>query len=161
MIKKTHQMRTEKEQTNTEKEVIESVTVEMPKSVNFLVTKKLSDELDNIMNYINEEIKKIENVRELLLKNENDNLKLIANNHMLMINYSILIIENKKICTDIDELTERLNMEKTIENKNEFADEEYATVFFLSLQKTLGKKLIKKIKELKINHNNITKILSK
>ena len=161
MIKKTHQMRTEKEQTNTEKEVIESVTVEMPKSVNFLVTKKLSDELDNIMNYINEEIKKIENIRELLLKNENDNLKLIANNHMLMINYSILIIENKKICTDIDELTERLNMEKTIENKNEFADEEYAKVFFLSLQKTLGKKLIKKIKELKINHNNITKILSK
>ena len=161
MIKKTHQMRNEEEQMNTEKEVIESVTVEMPKSVNFLVTKKLSDELDNIMNYINEEIKKIENVRELLLKNENDNLKLIANNHMLMINYSILIIENKKICTDIDELTERLNMEKTIENKNEFADEEYAKVFFLSLQKTLGKKLIKKIKELKINHNNITKILSK
>ena len=161
MIKKTHQMRNEEEQMNTEKEVIESVTVEMPKSVNFLVTKKLSDELDNIMNYINEEIKKIENVRELLLKNENDNLKLIVNNHMLMINYSILIIENKKICTDIDELTERLNMEKTIENKNEFADEEYAKVFFLSLQKTLGKKLIKKIKELKINHNNITKILSK
>ena len=161
MIKKKYQMRTEEKQMNTEKEVIESVTVEMPKSVNFLVTKKLSDELDNIMNYINEEIKKIENVRELLLKNENDNLKLIANNHMLMINYSILIIENKKICTDIDELTERLNMEKTIENKNEFADEEYAKVFFLSLQKTLGKKLIKKIKELKINHNNITKILSK
>ena len=100
MIKKKYQMRTEEKQMNTEKEVIESVTVEMPKSVNFLVTKKLSDELDNIMNYINEEIKKIENVRELLLKNENDNLKLIANNHMLMINYSILIIENKKICTD-------------------------------------------------------------
>ena len=161
MIKKTHQMRTEKKQTNTEKEVIESVTVEMPKSVNFLVTKKLSDELDNIMNYINEEIKKTLNVRELLLKNQDNNLKLIANNHMLMINYSILIIENNKICTDIDELTERLNIKKTIENKNEFANEEYAKVFFLSLQKTLAKKLIKKIKELKINHNNITKILSK
>ena len=161
MIKKTHQMRIEEEQMNTEKEVIESVTVEMPKSVNFLVTKKLSDELDNTINYINEEIKKTLNVRELLLKNQDNNLKLIANNHMLMINYSILIIENNKICTDIDGLTERLNIKKTIENKNEFANEEYAKVFFLSLQKTLAKKLIKKIKELKINHNNITKILSK
>lgn len=78
-----------------------------------------------------------------------------------MINYSILIIENNKICTDIDELTKRLNIDKTIEKKNEFGNEEYAKVFFLSLQKTLAKKLIKKIKELKINHNNITKILSK
>lgn len=59
MIKKKHQMITEEEQMNTEKEVIESFTVVMPKSVNFLVNKKLSDELDNTINYINEEIKKL------------------------------------------------------------------------------------------------------
>jgi hypothetical protein len=149
-------------------EVLEGVTVTMPESINFHVKKKLSDELDNMKNYINEEMKKTVDIRESLLKNHDDNYKLIANDSMLMINYSILIVENDKICTDIDQLGKTLFSEKNynsdkkiIKKKSEFYNKEYYEVFFLSLDKMLAKKLIKKIKELKINHKNITKILSK
>ena len=149
-------------------EVMEGITVTMPESINFLVKKKLSDELDNMKNYINEEMKKTVDIRDSLLKNQDDNYKLIANDSMLMINYSILLVENNKICTDIDQLGKTLFSEKNfnsnkkiIKKKSEFDNEEYSEVFFLSLDKMLAKKLIKKIKELKINHKNITEILSK
>ena len=138
-------------------------------SLDLLVNKKLRDEVKNMKKYINEQMKKTVDYRHTLLENQTDTNNLIANNHILMINYSILLIENNTMCTNINELGEQLFAKKkfkisdiaNIEEQSKYANKDNVEEFLLLLDKSLGKKLIKKIRDLKQNQNNIAKILSK
>ena len=138
-------------------------------SLDLLVNKKLRDEVKNMKKYINEQMKITVDYRHTLLENQTDTNNLIANNHILMINYSILLIENNTMCTNINELGEQLFAKKkfkisdiaNIEEQSKYANKDNVEEFLLLLDKSIGKKLIKKIRDLKQNQNNIAKILLK
>jgi hypothetical protein len=137
-------------------------------SLDLLVNKKLRDEVKNMKKYINEQMKETVDYRHTLLQNQTDNNNLIANNPMLMINYSILLIENNTMCNNINELGEQLFSKKkfkisdiaNIEERTKYANKDNVEEFLLLLDKSIGRKLIKKIRNLKQNQNNIAKILS-
>lgn len=137
-------------------------------SLDLLVNKKLRDEVKNMKKYINEQMKETVDYRHTLLQNQTDNNNLITNNPMLMINYSILLIENNTMCNNINELGEQLFSKKefkisdiaNIEERTKYDNKDNVEEFLLLLDKSIGRKLIKKIRNLKQNQNNIAKILS-